>query len=143
MRVAIYARVSTNGKNGNGRGEQTPENQLLHLREWCSRCGHEVVAEYVEHRSGGKGRGERPEFDRMFQAAHQRRFDMVLCWALDRFSGSRNKHQGGELLRAPRFRGSPARSYGQMAGENIVGVAAARPADDPNATLDIRRQAIN
>jgi DNA invertase Pin-like site-specific DNA recombinase len=86
MRVAIYARVSTNGKNGNGRGEQTPENQLLHLREWCSRCGHEVVAEYVEHRSGGKGRGERPEFDRMFQAAHQRRFDMVLCWALDRFS---------------------------------------------------------
>ena len=35
--------------------------------------------------------------------------------------GSRNKHQGGELLRAPRFRGSPARSHEPMAGENIVG----------------------
>ena len=34
---------------------------------------------------------------------------------------SRNKHQGGELLRAPRFRGSPARSHEQMAGENTVG----------------------
>jgi hypothetical protein len=34
---------------------------------------------------------------------------------------SRNKQQGGEFLRAPRFRGSPARSHEQMAGENIVG----------------------
>jgi GNAT superfamily N-acetyltransferase len=34
---------------------------------------------------------------------------------------SRNKHQGGELLRAPRFRGNPARSHEQMAGENLVG----------------------
>ena len=31
------------------------------------------------------------------------------------------QHQGGELLRAPRFRGSPTHSYEQMAGENIVG----------------------
>ena len=32
----------------------------------------------------------------------------------------RNKHQGGELLRAPWFRGSSARSHEQMAGENLL-----------------------
>ena len=86
MRVAIYARVSTNGKNGNGRGEQDTDNQLLALREWCDRSGHEVVAEYVEHKSGGKGADKRTELAKLLDDAHQRRFDIVLCWALDRFS---------------------------------------------------------
>ena len=86
MRVAIYARVSTNGKNGNGRGEQDTDNQLLALREWCDRSGHEVVAEYVERKSGGKGADKRTELGRLLDDAHQRRFDVVLCWALDRFS---------------------------------------------------------
>jgi DNA invertase Pin-like site-specific DNA recombinase len=86
MRVAIYARVSTNGKNGNGRAEQDTDNQLLALREWCDRSGHEVVAEYVERKSGGKGADKRTELARLLEDAHQRRFDIVLCWALDRFS---------------------------------------------------------
>jgi DNA invertase Pin-like site-specific DNA recombinase len=86
MRVAIYARVSTNGKNGNGRGEQDTDNQLLALREWCDRSGHEVVAEYVERKSGGKGTDKRTELARLLEDGHQRRFDVVLCWALDRFS---------------------------------------------------------
>ena len=55
MRVAIYSRVSTNGKNGGGRGEQDPANQLIQLREWCTRCGHEIVREYIDRVSGGKG----------------------------------------------------------------------------------------
>ena len=84
--VAIYARVSTNGTNGNGRGEQDPENQLIALREWCSRCGHEIFHEYVDRKSGGKGRNGRPEFDRLFDDAHKRLFDLVLVWSLDRFS---------------------------------------------------------
>ena len=86
MRVAIYARVSTNGKNGNGRGEQDTDNQLLALREWCDRSGHDVVAEYVERESGGKGADKRTELGKLLDDAHQRRFDIVLCWALDRFS---------------------------------------------------------
>jgi len=62
MRVAIYARVSTNGKNGNEdrrRHHQDTDNQLLQLREWCAAAGHEIVEEYVERASGGKeiGRG--------------------------------------------------------------------------------------
>ena len=91
MRVAIYARVSTTGK-GNGdeqirrRHRQDTDNQLFQLREWCAKAGHEIVAEYVEQISGGAGKEKRSEFARMFDDAHKRRVDIVLCWALDRFS---------------------------------------------------------
>lgn len=89
MRVAIYARVSTNGKNGSEdrrRHHQDTDNQLLQLRAWCAAAGHDIVEEYVERASGGKGKDKRPEFARMLEDAHRRRFDIVLCWALDRFS---------------------------------------------------------
>jgi DNA invertase Pin-like site-specific DNA recombinase len=80
VRVAIYARVSTDDKG------QDPENQLRQLRAWCARAGHEIVREYVDHCSGGKGAEKRPEFAAMLADAHQRQFDLVLCWALDRLS---------------------------------------------------------
>ena len=79
-RVAIYARVSTDKKG------QDPENQLQQLRCWCDRLGYEVVREYVEHESGARGADRRPEYAQMFVAAARREFDMVLVWALDRFS---------------------------------------------------------
>ena len=81
MRVAIYARVSSTNEN-----KQDPENQLRQLREWCVNAGHEIVREYVEHVSGGKGKEQRPQFAAMLADAHRRQFDIVLCWALDRFS---------------------------------------------------------
>ena len=65
---------------------QDTDNQLLQLREWCASAGHEIVDEYVDRISGAKGKDKRPEFARMFDDAHKRRFDIVLCWALDRFS---------------------------------------------------------
>ena len=80
MRVAIYARVSTDDKG------QDPENQLRQLRAWCASAGHQVVREYVDHASGGKGADKRPEFAAMLAGAHKRQFDLVLCWALDRLS---------------------------------------------------------
>jgi DNA invertase Pin-like site-specific DNA recombinase len=80
MRVAIYARVSTEDKG------QNPENQLIGLHEWCARSGHDVAGEYVEHESGRKGTERRQQFARLFEDAHRRRFDTVLFWALDRFS---------------------------------------------------------
>ena len=89
MRVAIYARVSTNAKNGdedNRRHRQDTDNQLLQLRAWCAHAGHVIEREYVERVSGGKGKDKRPEFARMLDDAHKRQFDVVLCWALDRFS---------------------------------------------------------
>lgn len=80
QRVAIYARVSTDDKG------QDPENQLAELRTWCERGGHEIVREYVEHESGRKGTESRQALAELFQDANQRQFDLVLFWALDRFS---------------------------------------------------------
>lgn len=75
--VAIYARVST-------RDRQEVENQLRELRAYSQKQGWKIVGEYVDHESGGKA--DRPQFRRLFDDAHKRNFDMVLFWALDRFS---------------------------------------------------------
>lgn len=80
MRVALYARVSTN--NG-----QDPAMQLRELREYCERRGWAVAGEYVDTGiSGAKDR--RPELDRLMADACQRRIDCVLVWKLDRFGRS-------------------------------------------------------
>ena len=76
MKIAIYSRVSTL--------KQDTENQLRQLREFASKQGWEVVREYVDYESGAKA--ERAEFQRMFEDASRRRFDLVLFWALDRLS---------------------------------------------------------
>jgi DNA invertase Pin-like site-specific DNA recombinase len=80
MRIAIYARVSTEDKS------QNPENQLRELRSWCANTGHTVVHEYVDHESGRKGTKDRKQFAALFEDAHKRKFDCVLFWALDRFT---------------------------------------------------------
>lgn len=76
--VALYARVSTKDKG------QSTENQLPELRRFAQAHGYTVYKEYVEHESGGTGK--RSEFQALFADAHQRRFDLVLFWNLDRFS---------------------------------------------------------
>ena len=78
MRIAIYARVSTDDKG------QEPENQLRQLREWCA--GHEIAREYIDRETGRKGINGRKQFAALFEDAHKRKFDTVLFWSLDRFS---------------------------------------------------------
>jgi DNA invertase Pin-like site-specific DNA recombinase len=80
MRIAIYARVSTDDKG------QDPENQLRQLREWCASAGHEIAHEYIDRESGRKGTNGRKQFAALFEDAHRRKFDCVLFWALDRFT---------------------------------------------------------
>jgi DNA invertase Pin-like site-specific DNA recombinase len=80
IRVAIYARVSTDDKG------QDPENQLRQLREWCERMCYRIVREYVEHEGGGKSVEHRKQLGAMFAAAARRDFDLLLVWSLDRFS---------------------------------------------------------
>jgi DNA invertase Pin-like site-specific DNA recombinase len=60
MRVAIYARVSTDDKG------QDPENQLTQLREWCASTGHTIINEYTDFETGRKA--ERKQFDLLFEA---------------------------------------------------------------------------
>jgi len=76
--TALYARVSTRDKG------QTNENQLRELRAFAERLDYTVYKEYCDQESGGGA--ERPAFQQLFLDAHQRRFDVVLFWSLDRFS---------------------------------------------------------
>jgi DNA invertase Pin-like site-specific DNA recombinase len=77
-RVALYGRVSTKDKG------QEVENQLVQLRDFASRNGWTIVREYIDHESG-KG-SDREQFEEMFIDASRRRFDVLLFWAMDRFT---------------------------------------------------------
>ena len=77
MKVAIYTRVS--GKSN----RQDAANQSLQLVEYCQRQGWEYV-EYTDRMSGTKA--DRTAFVQMFEDARLKKFDLVLFWALDRFS---------------------------------------------------------
>ena len=80
-RVAIYARVSTNG--------QTVTNQLRELRQVAKRQGWKVVGEFMDRGvSGAKGRAQRPQFDKLCQAATRREIDLIMSWSVDRLGRS-------------------------------------------------------
>jgi len=79
VRVALYARVSTEG--------QDPEVQLMALRAHATQRGWQVVEEFVDRGvSGAKER--RPALDRLLKAAWAGRFQVVLVWRFDRFARS-------------------------------------------------------
>jgi DNA invertase Pin-like site-specific DNA recombinase len=75
MKAAIYARVSTT--------EQNCDNQLLEIRRYVEARGWTIQAEYVDHGvSGAKDR--RPALDALVSDAKRRKFDVLICWRLDR-----------------------------------------------------------
>ena len=74
MKAGLYARVST--------FDQEPENQLQELRRYVEARGWTAV-EYVDRGvSGSKDR--RPALDELVKDAKRRRFDVLVCWRLDR-----------------------------------------------------------
>jgi DNA invertase Pin-like site-specific DNA recombinase len=79
----IYARCSTR--------DQETENQLAQLRDYARKQDWQVVDEIIDIASGGKSSKEREGLDHVFQLAHRKSYDILLFWALDRFSreGSR------------------------------------------------------
>src|SRR2546430_15848060 len=80
-RIALYARVSTSNHG------QDPETQLLELREYAARRGFRVVGEFVDVGVSGS-KESRPQLNRLFADAQQRKFDAILVWKLDRFGRS-------------------------------------------------------
>jgi DNA invertase Pin-like site-specific DNA recombinase len=81
VKAAIYARVSTL--------DQEPENQLQELRGYVAARGWTCV-EFVDRGvSGSKDR--RPSLDQLLTDARRRKFDVVVCWRLDRL-GRNLKH---------------------------------------------------
>ncbi len=80
-RIALYARVSTD--------KQTCENQLQELRTIAERMNYTIVAEFVDNGiSGMKTRQNRPALDQLMKSSTQRKFDMVMCWSIDRLGRS-------------------------------------------------------
>jgi len=80
-KVVIYTRVSTL--------DQTIDNQLLELRDHCSKMGWEVVKEYAdEGLSGTLSREKRPALNSLIKDAYRKRFDSVVCWDISRIGRS-------------------------------------------------------
>lgn len=80
-RAAIYLRVSTK--------DQTVENQRLELEALAAQRGWQIVDTFADEGiSGAKGRDKRPGLDRMLKDACRGKFDVVLCWAIDRLGRS-------------------------------------------------------
>lgn len=76
MRIALYARISKDSSD--------LDNQLMILRDYCQRMNYEIVKEYTDVVSGAAS--NRTEFNKMLSDASKRKFDMLLFYALDRFS---------------------------------------------------------
>jgi DNA invertase Pin-like site-specific DNA recombinase len=60
--------------------------QLRELREYAGRREWTIAGEYCDHVSGSTE--SRPELNRLLDDAHQRKFDVLLVWKLDRFGRS-------------------------------------------------------
>lgn len=83
LRVAIYARVSTN--------EQDPDSQLLILREYAINRGFEVYKEYIDTVSGiSEKRKKDTAYQQLMADVKKRLVDCVLVWKYDRFARSLN-----------------------------------------------------
>ena len=81
MRVAIYARVSTESQEARG----TIGSQLEVLRQRVAAEGHELVAEYRDDGCSG-ARLDRPGLDALRDGAEAGRFDAVWCLSPDRLA---------------------------------------------------------
>ena len=81
-KVALYCRVSTSTK------DQTTENQLRELTDYCDRMGYEVVKVYEDEVSGAKSREKRPAYNQMCKDAFLKKFDTIIGWDVSRFGRS-------------------------------------------------------
>ncbi len=78
QRAAVYVRVSTH--------DQEVENQLVELRRFVDARGWEA-REYVDEGVSGVVE-QRPALDELVRDAKRRRFDVLVCWRLDRLGRS-------------------------------------------------------
>jgi DNA invertase Pin-like site-specific DNA recombinase len=128
MKVAIYARISTDDKG------QDPLNQLLDLREFASRQGWAVVREYTDEATAKNG--ERTGFQQMWADMAKHRFDLLLFWSLDRLTRE-GTYKTLTYLRRLSDAGVKFKSYTEqyidslgVFGEPIIGVLAAVAAQE-------------
>jgi len=80
MKVALYARVSTDDKG------QDAETQLFKLRHYAAAKGYEVAGDWVDHASGKDP--NRPSFQAMLERGRKGDFSVVIVTKLDRMMRS-------------------------------------------------------
>jgi DNA invertase Pin-like site-specific DNA recombinase len=78
LRVTCYLRVSTES--------QELDNQRTEILPFIDRRGWKLVHTFEDVMSGRKSEKDRPGFASMLKAAHQRKFDILVFWALDRLT---------------------------------------------------------
>jgi DNA invertase Pin-like site-specific DNA recombinase len=81
LRAALYVRVSTLNHG------QTTANQRLELEAYCQRQGWTVVEVYDDTGVSGS-KADRPALDKMLKDASAHKFDVVVCWKVDRMARS-------------------------------------------------------
>ena len=124
MRVALYARVSTERQQERG----TIGSQVELLRAAARADGHQVVAEFVDDGYSG-ARLDRPALDRLRDAAEAGALDAVLCLCADRLARA-YAYQVLILDELERF------------GVEVRFLDGPAPGDDPQARLLVQVQGV-
>ena len=75
---ALYARVSTE--------EQNPEKQVKELIQYVKKCNYRLYKVYTDRVSGT--RSSRPALMEMLKDAHEKKFNVIITWKLDRLGRS-------------------------------------------------------
>jgi DNA invertase Pin-like site-specific DNA recombinase len=83
-----YLRISTE--------EQELDNQRGEIIPFIERRGWKLILPFEDVMSGQKTEKDRPGFAAMLKAAHQRKFDIVVFWALDRLTREGDARQAGK-----------------------------------------------
>ena len=78
MKVAIYARVSTE--------DQNVKQQSKYLKEWCGKQGYEIVKKVEDEESGRLPLIERKKFRKLLEISLYKGFEAIIIINLDRLT---------------------------------------------------------
>lgn len=84
-RVAIYTRVSTLDQAREGYSLAA---QKRVLTKWCKERKHEIIGYYTDEGISGKDIQHRPDMQRLLEDVKSDEIDIILIWALSRFTRS-------------------------------------------------------
>ena len=107
IRAAYYLRVSTE--------TQELDNQRGEIMPFIERRGWKLVHPFEDVMSGRKTEKDRPGFAAMLKAAHQRKFDIVVFWALGRLT--RESTRADVLLHTRQLDGTWDRNNPRLLGK--------------------------
>jgi len=78
MKIAIYARVSTE--------DQNVKQQANYLIDWCQKNGYEIIKKVEDEESGRLPLSQRKKFKGLIEASKQEIFEAIIIYNLDRLT---------------------------------------------------------